>query len=432
MNIPPNSQPISSNDPSIAPKDPTNAPIEKIPSEILRHIISFVDDKGIESAASTKKPLTKITIDQARQNSSNEIKEFVKGFSRLLDMIISKIGDENELIKEVPELLETNEKAIEAIKNAREEILAFGDRQVLGGVNLLDVKSSMMDAKIDLARFISKVFKIEGTQRVLSEEEFHDCIGTSYMAKDIMRLAECYLQIDEIERMPFEDRYAPNRLIEMLIDSGDLAEAFRIAAFNEEKPFNFYRELLERKIPESILDKIEMFVDTLSTSQFKTESLLFLIEKHLENENPNKSLTNLEKIPSDVHLIPKMYAYIRYIASKFVTIGNFEKAEKIINNLPDIEKSEYLKSFEKRKSDQAIIKEFAGKGSIKKYEVQSLLESIEKLESNEKKVSVYKAVFSELYWNQSKEELDAYGRNLNPEIEKIVYRHIFRLRRKYG
>jgi len=221
-------------------------------------------------------------------------------------------------------------------------------------------------------------------------------------------------------------------LIEMLIDSGDLAEAFRIAAFNEEKPFNFYRELLERKIPESILDKIEMFVDTLSTSQFKTESLLFLIEKHLENENPNKSLTNLEKIPSDVHLIPKMYAYIRYIASKFVTIGNFEKAEKIINNLPDTTKSEYLKSFEKRKSDQAIIQEFANVSSIGKYDVRSLLESIDKINDNKKKVSVYKAVFSELYWNQSKEELDAYGRNLNPEIEKIVYRHIFRLRRKYG
>ena len=69
MNIRPDSnQPIPSKDPSIPPKDLTFAPINKVPKEILGHIISFVnDEKGMESATSVAKPLTKITVDEAKK-----------------------------------------------------------------------------------------------------------------------------------------------------------------------------------------------------------------------------------------------------------------------------------------------------------------------------------------------------------------------------
>ncbi len=432
MNIPPNSQPTPINDPSIPPKDPSNAPIEKLPLEILGHIISFIDeDRGMESTASTKKPLTKITVDQAKQNSSTEIKEFVKGFSKLMDLLISKIVDENEFINDLaPELLEKNDKAIDEIKKIREEILAFGENQVLRGVNLLDVKSSMMDAKVNLAKLIVKIFKIEGTQRVLSKEDFEDVIGSSNVAKDILYLAECYLQIDE--RMPFEDG-VPDSLIRRLIDLGDLPEAFRVAAFlSDREPFNFSQELFDIKIPEPILDKIERVIDTLPKSHFKTESLLMLIEKHLKNENPDKSLRNLEKISIVEHLKPQMYSPIRDVAFEFVSMGDFEKAEKIINNLPNTIKSRLLEIFEERKADRSIIQEFAGKGTFGKNEVQSLMESINKIVDHDKKVSVYKAFFNELFWNQSLNELDAEVKKLPPEFKQGVISHIVNLRSKYG
>lgn len=310
MNIPPNSiKPIPNNDPSKPPSDPANAPIEKLPAEILGHIISFVnDDKGVESAASTKKPLTKITVDEAKKNSTNEINELVKNFSELMDKLVSNIVDKNavdEANDSIPEadkkaILEKNKKAIEQVKNLRQEILAFSGGKVLGSdnlsVNLLDVKSSMINAKIDLAKLISKLGKIEGTQ-VLNEGDVIDIVGTSMIANDIMYLAECYLQIDEW--MPFEDGFVPSGLIKKLIAAGDLPEAFKVAAFSYSEPFNFSQELQDKKIPESILDKIEMVVDKLPNSKFKTKSLLFLSEKHLENGNLEKA----EKITNNLNTI---------------------------------------------------------------------------------------------------------------------------------
>lgn len=396
MNIQPNNHPVSGD------SNPIDAPMQKMPRDVLLEIFSNLNDKDKQEVATTQSTWTEITVDQERQRFAANIKDFTQSFSLLLNHLAASLEDDEE---------------VEQVMKIKQEMLDIKGQDILKSVSLVEVKSSAADVKIGLAKLISELPQIQ----IIGETNINNLIESSPVAEEILLLARVYRFRNEFLPIFLENGDVSTRMIKGLIEHGDLPEAFRIGSLFSETPFYLY-EFYDKKIPESTLIQVEKVVDEFPESTFKKDSLLFIGSKYSENGNLEKSLNTLAKVPDDQSLAQRKSEQLLNVAFKFISKGNFGEAEKIVNNLnlSQSMKPEIFTVIEERKNDQAIIKEFSGKGSIEKYENGAILKSIQDLSDEGKKITLFKAVASELSWNKSLDEIYTFTEKLPDSETKVL------------
>ncbi len=303
MNIQPNSnQPIKSNDPTRPPSDPTNSPIKNMPSDVMGHIISHLNNQEKQEVATTSKPLTNITVDQAKQSSLNEIKELTKNIASLIDKFEETLVDETK---------------IKELKMVKAEILSFQGEKVLGGVNLLDLKASLSDVKIKLANLMNKSFRVNDGTKIPIELKTElanfinkfletdpvvdlykmfprrDLDAPANTTDDILKLAQLYRFKNKVLSEPIVSDFAQKSLIQGLIQAEDLVQAFNIGSLytNDSGLWDDnFSSLEDKKMPDALIFQLDKVVDEFPESDFKKQSMSFLDLKYEENrkvENEN-------------------------------------------------------------------------------------------------------------------------------------------------